>query len=245
MMEATDELKDTERAEIETSKEETRTEGKDTQEEETKNAEEETKTRLHIAARIVSGIFTPLIVPTITFLILFYFTYLNILPAAYKLTVLVMVYCFTMLIPSVGIFLLHKINGWGVSELRDRRKRFIPYGMALLSYAACLMTMYNMHLPRYMNGIIVSALICIALCTLINMKWKVSTHMASCGMMVGGLLTFSLIFHFNPLGWLSGFILLSGLIGTARIIICQHTMNEVYLGFVVGLICGMTGILYI
>lgn len=156
-----------------------------------------------------------------------------------------MVYCFTILLPMLSIYLFQKINGWGIKELGIREKRFIPYGLTILSYVGCLLTMYRIHLPRYMSGIIVSTLLCMVICTIVNMKWKISTHMASGGMMVGGLLSYSFIFQFNPIWWLCAFILLNGMVGSARIIVRQHTLNEVEGGFFVGLFCGVIGILFI
>ena len=41
------------------------------------------------------------------------------------------------------------------------------------------------------------------------------------------------------------FILLSGMLGSARIIVKQHTLKEVGGGFLVGLFCGIIGILFI
>ena len=200
---------------------------------------------LYTFAKIISAVFSPFLVPFIAFVILFFFTYLNIMPPAYKLTVLVMVACFTILLPSIGIYLLQRINGWGMHGLTQRENRFLPYGMTMLSYIACLLTMYNMHLPQYMCGIIISVLICMTLCLAINIKWKISVHTAGCGILVGGLCSFSMLFFFNPSIWLSIFILISGLVASARIIVRQHTLGEVTAGFLVGLICGITGILYI
>ena len=96
-----------------------------------------------------------------------------------------------------------------------------------------------------MCGIILATMICMIICSLINFRLKISTHMASSGMMVGGLLSYSFIFQFNPVGWLCFFILLSGMLGSARIILRQHTLNEVGGGFLVGLFCGVIGILFI
>lgn len=205
----------------------------------------EARDALFMTARIVSLIFTPFMVPFVAFCLLFFFTYLSIMPLQYKLTVLGLVYCFTILLPMLGIYLFQKINGWTFHELGHREKRFIPYGMTILSYMACLLTMYRIHLPRYMSGIIVATLICMVICTAINTRWKISTHMASSGMMVGGLLSYSFIFQFNPVEWLCFFILLAGMLGSARIIVKQHTLNEVTGGFFVGLFCGITGILFI
>lgn len=200
---------------------------------------------LERGSRLISALFTPFWVPFIAFCLLFFCTYLRILPMQYKLIVLGIVYSFTIFMPMLAIYLFHRINGKTIRELRHRQKRFVPYALTIISYVACLLTMYKLHLPRYLSGIIVAALFCMILCTLINFRWKISTHVAGGGMMVGGLLSYSFLFNFNPVWWLSFFILLSGTLGTARIIVRQHTLLEVLAGFIVGLFCGVTGILFI
>jgi hypothetical protein len=196
-------------------------------------------------SRLVSALYTPFMTPLIAFALILFFSFLRVMPLAYKLTVLGLVYSFTVLMPMLSIYLYQKVNGWGLRELGRREKRFVPYGLTILSYLACLFTMHRIHLPRYMTGIITAALICMLICTALNMKWKVSTHVASSGLMVGGLLSYSFLFQFNPVWWLSFFILLTGMLGTARIIICQHSLSEIFVGFLVGMFCGFTGILFI
>ena len=197
------------------------------------------------ASRVVSAIHTPFMTPLIAVGLILFFSFLRIMPLAYKLTVLGLVYSFTVPMPMLSIYLYQKINGWGLRELGRREKRFVPYGLTIISYLACLLTMHRIHLPRYMTGIITASLICMLVCTMLNFKWKVSTHVASGRMMVGGLLSFSFLFQFNPVGWLSFFILLTGMLGTARMIICQHTLIEIFVGFLVGMFCGVAGILFI
>ena len=196
-------------------------------------------------ARVISAVCTPFFIPVTAFGLLFFFTYLSIMPIAYKLTIISMVVSFTVLLPMLGIYMLRKVNKWQKNALDYKENRILPYGMTILCYTTCLLTMHNMHLPHYMMGIIISILICMILCTIINLKWKISTHMASCGLLIGGLVTFSNIFFFNPAIWLSIFILISGLVGTSRIIVRKHTLGEVAVGFFAGLLCGMSGILYI
>ena len=200
---------------------------------------------LYLAARIISSIFSPFWIPFIAFVLLFCFTYLSIMPSPYKVTVLSLVFCFTVLLPIIGIFSYQKVNGWGFKELSERKKRFVPYALTMMSYMGGILTMYRIHFPRYMSGILLTAFICMLLCTLMNIKWKISTHTASMGMMIGGLLSYSFLFQFNPIGPLYVFILLSGLLGSARIIVRQHTLNEVVSGFFIGLFCGIIGILFI
>jgi hypothetical protein len=200
--------------------------------------------RLRTASRVISGIFNPFIIPFGGFLVLFLFSYLRIMPFQYKLIVLAVVYCFTILMPMLTIFLFQKINGWGIKELSHREKRFIPYILTIMAYVFCLLMMYKLNLPRYMSGIILATLIAMVICIFINLKWKISEHMTGMGGVVGGLIAFSFLFNYNPVWWLCFFILIAGMLGTSRIILKQHTLGQVLSGFVVGVICAVYGILY-
>lgn len=200
---------------------------------------------IYMASKIISGICNPFLIPFIGFLVLFLFSYLRMLPIQYKLIVLGVVYCFTILMPMITIYLFQKINGFGLKELSEREKRFVPYGLTILSYIFCLLIMYKLNLPYYMTGIILSALLILVFCILINLKWKICIHMAGMGAMVGGLLSLSFLFHYNPVWWLCVFILLSGFLGTSRIILRRHSLAQVLSGFAVGLLCTITGVLFL
>ena len=200
---------------------------------------------LKTASYILSAVFSPFIMPTLSFLLLYLFTYLAFMPLIYKGIILGAVYLFTVCIPILLIYLYQRFYGKGMKELRERKKRFAPYALAAISYCTCAITLYRLYVPHYLSAIIITFIFCMMICGLFNLKWKISTHTAGCGLMIGILLPYSVIFHFNPLGWLSGFILLSGLIGTARLILQRNTLFEVILGFVVGMFCGINGILFI
>lgn len=214
---------------------------------ETEKFEQETlkEKALKTASHILSAVFSPLIMPTLSFLLLYLFTYLAFMPLIYKGIVLGAVYLFTVCVPMLLIYLYQRFCGKGMKELRDRKKRFTPYALAGISYCICAIILYRLYVPLYLSAIIITFIFCMLVCGLFNFKWKISTHTAGCGLMIGILLPYSVIFHFNPLGWLSGFILLSGLVGTARLILQRNTLFEVILGFVVGMFCGINGILFI
>lgn len=190
-------------------------------------------------ARIVSAVFTPFSIPFVAFLILFLFSYLNIMPLAYKLIVLGVVYCFTILMPTLTIFLFRKINGFEAKDLTDRKKRYVPYLLSIISYVFCMLMMRKLNIPWYMSGIILTALLMMLISIILNLKWKLSEHMLGMGGIVGGVVSFSALFGYNPVWWLSLFILIAGVLGTARIILQHHTLSEVLTGFVVGFICAL------
>ena len=190
-------------------------------------------------ARIVSAVFTPFSIPFVAFLILFLFSYLNIMPLAYKLIVLGVVYCFTILMPTLTIFLFRKINGFEAKDLTDRKKRYVPYLLTIISYVFCMLMMRKLNIPWYMSGIILTALLMMLISIILNLKWKLSEHMLGMGGIVGGVVSFSALFGYNPVWWLSLFILIAGVLGTARNILQHHTLSEVLTGFVVGFICAL------
>jgi len=196
-------------------------------------------------ARMLSTVFNPFLISFYGFVLLFTFTYLNIMPIQYITFVLSIVFTFTILTPSLFISLYKWMNKWSMKEVSERKRRFIPYILTMMSYATCLLTMHKMHFPRYFAGIIIAALISMSICMLLNLRWRVSIHLAGSGLLIGGLLSYSFLFYFNPIWWLCGFILLAGIQGTARIIFYQHSLLEVILGFVVGMFCGIIGILFI
>ena len=190
-------------------------------------------------ARVISAIFTPFSIPFLAFLILFLFSYLRIMPIQYKLIVLGVVYCFTILMPTLTIFLFRKINGFSPEDLGERKRRFMPFLLTITSYVFCLVMMHRLNIPWYMTGIILAALIMMVICIVVNLKWKLSEHMAGVGAIVGGLVSFSALFGYNPVWWLCLFILIAGVLGTARIILQHHTLGEVLVGFAVGLVCSL------
>ena len=190
-------------------------------------------------AKVISAIFTPFSIPFLTFLVLFLFSYLSIMPIKYKLIVLGIVYCFTILMPTITIFLFRKINGFALHELSERKKRYVPILLTIISYVFCLMMMHKLKNPWFMTGIILTSLVVLIICIIVNLKWKLSEHMAGIGGVVGGLISFSAIFGYNPIWWLCFFILVAGVLGTARIILGHHSLGEVLYGFAVGFVCSL------
>lgn len=190
-------------------------------------------------ARVISAILTPFSIPFLAFLMLFLFSYLRIMPLQYKLIVLGVVYCFTILMPTLTIFLFRKINGYSAEDMGERKQRFMPFILTITSYIFCLVMMHRLNIPWYMTGIILAALIMMIISVIVNLKWKLSEHMAGMGAIVGGLVSFSALFGYNPVWWLCLFILIAGILGTSRIILQHHTLGEVLVGFAVGLLCSL------
>ena len=189
-------------------------------------------------AQVISWVFNPFIIPLLVFIILFAVTYLHILPQAFKLIVLGIICSFTIVVPAISIFIFRRIHKLSMSDIsRYRERRFIPFLMSIMCYFFCLQLMYKLQMPWYMTGVILAGLFIMIVCMIANFWCKLSEHMAGLGGIVGGIVAFGTLFGYNPLAWLSLFILLSGVMGTSRIILRHHTLGEVIASFIVGFGC--------
>lgn len=198
-----------------------------------------------LAARVVSMVFTPFYLPVVGLVALFFLSYLSLMPVAYKLQVLALVYFFTILLPTVLIHLYRKYQGWNLIELGHKERRMVPYVISILCYFFCVYIMDMLHIPHFMGTIVSAALAIQIVCALINVWWKISTHTSAIGGVAGALFVFGEFFGFNPIWWLCLVLMLAGILGTSRMILRQHSLSQVVAGFLVGVICGVLGLIYL
>lgn len=190
-----------------------------------------------LAARILSMLFTPFYLPMVGLIILFIFTYMAILPLGYKLYMLMFIYMFTVLMPSLLIHLYRRFQGWSPIELGHKERRIVPYIISILCYCGCFFYLEYRHVPRVLSIVLIAALLVQMACAFINIWWKISTHTAAIGGMAGALLAYAERFAFNPTWWLCLTLIIAGMVGSSRMILRQHSLAQVVVGFFVGLLC--------
>jgi membrane-associated phospholipid phosphatase len=198
-----------------------------------------------MTARVVSMLFTPFYLPMLGLVALFFLSYLSQYLSSYKFLVLALVYFFTILLPTFLIHLYRRYQGWSLLELGVRERRVVPYVISILCYFTCYYIMERMHIPYFMRSIVASALVIQVVCALINVWWKISTHTAGIGGVAGALFVFSEVFHFNPTWWFCLVLLVAGVLGSSRMILRQHTLPQVVVGFLVGFVCAIISIVYL
>ena len=196
-----------------------------------------------LAARVVSTIFTPLYLSMLGMIVLFVFSYFSLFALSFKLSVILLVYLLTILMPSLLIRSYRKYNGWTPIQLGTRERRMVPYVISICCYLLCLYVMSVFRIPHFMSGILIAALVIQLSCSFVNIWWKISTHSAGIGGVTGALIAFAFRFNFNPVWWLCLVILLAGAVGTSRIILRQHTVSQVIGGYLLGILCGFITIM--
>ena len=166
-------------------------------------------------------------------------------PWQFKVSLVVMVYLFTVFIPTVLIHLYRQYQGWTLLQLGQKERRMVPYAISILCYFSCFYLMNLLHLPHLITSILIVALVIQMLCAVINVWWKISTHTAAIGGVLGTLLAFSFMLNFNSVWWLCLVVIASGIVGSSRIILRQHTLTQVTAGFFLGIISAFFTIILI
>lgn len=194
-------------------------------------------------ARFVSMLFTPFYLPLMGLILLFTLSYLALLPVIYRLEIIALVYFFTILLPTYTIHFYRRHQGWTLIELGHRERRMVPYAISILSYFTCIWLLKTMNVFHFVSTILMAALLVQIVCAIINIWWKISTHTAAIGGVAGALFAFAEIFGFNPVWWLCIVFGVAGIMGSARMILRQHSLAQVVAGFFIGLICASLGVL--
>ena len=100
------------------------------------------------------------------------------------------------------------------------------------------------HMPHFLRAIVGISLLIQFVCIVINLWWKVSMHSAGAGGVIGAIISYSLIFNFNPIWWLSLAILVAGCVMTSRMLLRQHTLAQVLCGTIIGIACAIVGTVF-
>ncbi len=201
---------------------------------------------LILGARIISLIFNPFYLPLVGIALVLTFTFMIDFPIEYKLILLGVVYLLTVLIPTMLIFIYRIFRKWTLQELGQKRHLVVPYAISIACYTLCVWLLYNNNVFHDIIVVVIAALLIQVVTIIINFWWKVSIHTAAIGGVSGALMAFGLYLNnFNPIWWLTLSIFLAGLMGTARMILRQHSLGQVVTGYFVGIVTAFLSIYYI
>jgi hypothetical protein len=194
---------------------------------------------MKIAAKIISSIFHPLLMPVIGLLIIFNTdSYINYaIPVDLKKAVIILIATSTFVIPLLISLLLLNRKLIKSLEMETTKERIIPYAFTIIFYVFTLYMLKQAPIPPIIFKFIIGATLSVILAFIINLKWKISAHMIGIGGLFGALLTISLILEAYITPYIVLTLLVTGLVGTSRLFLNAHTQGQLYAGFFLGLIC--------
>lgn len=192
----------------------------------------------HIS-RIISAIFSPILMPTYAVALGIKLTYLYTLPTLTVLSVVGWTLLFTAIVPVAGIFVMMKLGIVTDSGLNKQGERMWPYILTAACYAGCCFFLRHLHAPAWLYMFLVGGAVAGLVNMAVNFKWKISGHGAG----TGGMLAFLVFLAYHGLnawpidGWIYAAIFVAGATGTSRLMLDRHTLMQVAAGIANGAIC--------
>ena len=183
-------------------------------------------------AHLVSWILSPLLIPSYATMAALWLTPMAALSLRLRWQVTGSVWLITCVIPILAILLMFSMKVISDPALGNRRERFIPYTLTSLCYIVATWYLWRIHAPEWMWMFMTAGAAATITSCLINRWWKISAHMAAMAGLTALILRMSLDHlassALNP--ELTIAILLTGLLGTCRILLGCHTFWQVTAG---------------
>ena len=199
-------------------------------------------------AKIISWLFLPLFTPIYALIALlflpsenpycFYFDCLYMLLDDSKMALIYIFSIFLIIGPGFSFVILYRFNITSTIEMDDKNERSFPILMMLMWSIMLYSILYSM-IPNQFSKFILSfpfsGILVVATFYFLN-KWKkISIHAAGAGIATGFILAYTLLHPFYSIILLCVFVLMSGLVMSARLYLRKHSTFEVVFGWLIGL----------
>jgi len=145
------------------------------------------------------------------------------------------VICCTIILPLLSIFFLIKKGRVSSLEMSNHKERSLPlFGTVIWMSLGFFMLSNILVYAPILKAEIIGAILIFLFAAIISKFWKISLHLLGIGGVVGVFIALQLI-KGGVLHLLLIFILLSGILGVARIAQKAHNHTQVYVGFLLGM----------
>lgn len=144
--------------------------------------------------------------------------------------------------PLIAVVLMKWLDLISSFEMKDAKERFIPmiaiatfwlWAFFMFKPGSTTITSSNALLSNMLLGSVLSVFIAFPF----NSLQKISFHAIGMGGLVGLFINIIPYSSYNLIGFFLIAILLAGLVGTARLYLKEHTLSEIFGGFLIGFMC--------
>lgn len=185
-------------------------------------------------AKIISIIFHPVLVPTLgIFLMLNSGFYFSLLSWEAKRFILLVVLFSTGIMPMLTIAVL-ALNPKFDINMPNSRDRIIPLLFSSVFYYLGYILLDKMKAFPIFKVFMIASVLVITVLLLVSFMWKISSHMAALGAFAGTFFALSFRSGVNPVGPIVLIVLVSGIVGSARLILHKHSLWQIAAGFLTG-----------
>ena len=186
--------------------------------------------------KFISTILHPIVIPTIGILLYFILTPIN-LSNRQQYTILAVVFVTTYVIPLLLLIILKSIGYIKSFQVHGIKERKIPIFFMMILLFTLGKFFFDTTIIKDLSYLFFGVVLGLGIIYILFItKIKTSLHLLSMGAATGYFLLFQQIHGIFVLPLVILFIVLSGLLASARLYLKAHSHKEVYLGFFIGLI---------
>lgn len=191
-----------------------------------------------IISEFISGLFTPIGMPSIGMFISLWITPLVWLSTSTKLISFGVIFGITTVIPLLTLITLKATGRISDMDVSKRKERLIPILTMMVCYSLATWYITQVHSPLWLTMFFFSGMVTTLIFGIITLlfRWKISGHGGGIGVVIGYI--YALIYHNITIGlpmWLLIVsILIAGVVGSARVILRKHTIAQVITGILFG-----------
>jgi hypothetical protein len=197
-------------------------------------------------AKFLSVILHPLLMPTFLLGMLFFtspsIVGVAVLTPLIRLTLLGFICMTTFVVPALGIYYLYRAGYVKSLHLDDLSDRKLPYFLTAFFYAfATYFFSYQLaplsEIAPEIGIVLGSITVSIALVGIISLSWKISAHGTGIGGLAGAVFGLAVKFSENNLLYpFLIFLVLGGMLVSARLQLNAHTPAQVGAGVLLGIL---------
>ena len=194
---------------------------------------------------IITFVFQPLLAPTYGMLILMNMDIFSTLPLFWRVVAVVGTFVFTGLLPAVPVWLLMRRGEVHDLFISKKEERTMPYLFSFMAYVFWALFMWRtMQFPMFIVAMGIGSAISIFIIIFINLKWKISAHVAGMGGLSGAVFGVCYRLAINPVWLFTIVITISAIVALSRIELKAHTPAQTLAGFVIGFLAVFLPCLY-
>jgi membrane-associated phospholipid phosphatase len=195
-------------------------------------------------ALLISYVFHPALMPAAGTAIALAFSPYHIPPEIFLYTIL-FVFGGTFVFPVMITYIFYKFGLVTDLHLPDAKERRWPFLAGLIFFYFTATTLKEFPLPPEVYKVVLGITVILALAMLLLRFHKMSIHMAGAGTFTATLTYMSVAYETQIIDFIALCLIVSGLIGTARLKLEAHTQTEVYSGFLVGATVAISVLVYL
>lgn len=189
-------------------------------------------------ARFISYLFHPLFIPVYAYIWLTFSPLVmnHRAPISAGWIAVVVTGLLTALIPGLLMMMLRRMKYIDSIEQILPKSRILPLALIFIWYVACFFLFRYLGFPNAFLFIIILAILALSISMVMNLFYPISLHATAWGVMTGGMILFTMKMWVNAPLIVSACLLISGVVGYARLKLNAHSPSQVYTGWIVGAI---------